>query len=188
LIPGIPENVIAGSKIYRKEGNNNILWSCGGIFNPRTGAKYMFGFSREDGEAFNHPVEADWLPGMGTLVPVEVVKTIGYWDEKVFPQYHGDSDFTYRAKLAGFKNIVYPGLRIWNDTTNTGLKHRGSFRVLVKLLTDIKSHYNFRKNIIFYRKYSKGPLAYGALFRAYFMLFGGFFKWSFLSLFGIKKN
>ena len=188
IVAGLSSVVIAGSKIYRKEGHDNIIWSYGGIFNPRTGAKYMLGYNHPDSEEFNKAESVDWLPGMGTLVPVEVVKKIGYWDEVTFPQYHGDSDFTYRAKLAGFQNIVYPDLRIWNDTTNTGLSHKGSFRVLIKLLTDIKSNYNLQKNISFYRKYSKGPKAYTSLLRGYYMLFGGFFKWKFLSFFGIKKS
>ncbi|HYW95328.1 MAG TPA: glycosyltransferase family 2 protein [Bacteroidales bacterium] len=186
LVPLLGDHIIAGSKIYRK-GEDNILWSYGGAFNPRTGSKYMYGYNKADGDDFQKPGNADWLPGMGTLIPAKVIETIGYWDEKNFPQYHGDSDFTYRARLAGFGIKVYPGLKIWNDTTNTGLSHQGSLRVLIRLLSDIKSNYNLKKNILFYRKYATSIFAYRFLFMAYFMLFGGFFKWKILSALGIRK-
>ncbi len=187
LVAGLPGHVIAGSKIYRKE-KEKVIWSYGGIFNSRTGSKYMLGFDQEDGPEFMEPRSVDWLPGMGTLIPARVIGTIGYWNEKDFPQYHGDSDFTYRARLAGFDIIVYPQLRIWNDTGNTGLRHQGRISVLIRLMSDIKSNYNLRKNLRFYRKYATSILAYSALIRSYAMLFGGFFKWKVLALFGIHKT
>ncbi len=188
LVSSLSEMIIAGSKIYRKGGNNDVIWSCGGIFNPRTGTKYMLGFNKTDSNEYEKPLKSDWLPGMGTLIPCGVISDIGYWDDKNFPQYDGDSDFTYRAKLAGYENIVYPGLKLWNDTTNTGLAHKGSLNVLMRLLTDIKSNYNLRKNLCFYRKYAESIFAYKALFRSYYKLFGGFFKWKLLSVFGAGKN
>ncbi len=187
LVQSLPGNVIAGSKIYRKE-EDNVIWSYGGIFNPKTGSKYMLGMNRPDSPEFEVPREVDWLTGMGTLVPVSAISTIGYWNEKEFPQYHGDSDFTYRAKLAGFSVRVYPQLKILNDTVNTGLRHEGSIKTLMRLLSDIKSNFNLGKNINFYRKYSTSPLAYKALIKSYFRLFGGFFKWKLLSLIGIRRT
>ncbi len=187
LIPSLPGNVIAGSKIFRK-GEDPVIWSFGGIFNPRTGSKYMLGLNVVDSGEYENPRNVDWLPGMGTLIPAGVPGKIGYWNDKDFPQYHGDSDFTYRAKLAGFDIVVFPQLRLWNDTTNTGLSHQGSLKVLIRLLTDIKSNYNLKKNLRFYRKYATSVMAYGSLIRSYYMLFGGFFKWKFLSLIGVRKE
>ncbi|NJO67967.1 MAG: hypothetical protein HC830_00630 [Bacteroidetes bacterium] len=66
-------------------------------------------------------MELNWLPGMGTLIHETVVQKAGYWDNINFPQYHGDSEFTFRAYLNGFKIEVDPDLVIWNDTTHTGI-------------------------------------------------------------------
>ena len=126
-------------------------------------------------------------PVWGTI-SAGVPGKIGYWNDKDFPQYHGDSDFTYRAKLAGFDIVVFPQLRLWNDTSNTGLSHQGSLKVLIRLLSDIKSNYNLKKNLRFYRKYATSMMAYSSLIRSYYMLFGGFFKWKFLSLIGVRKE
>lgn len=187
LIPNLDADTIAGSKIYCKEPAD-LIFSFGGIFNPRTGRKYLIGHEAKENGRFNEPAPADWLPGMGTLVPVEVIKKIGYWDEKDFPQYHGDSDFTYRAKLKGYHLIVYPSLKIWNDNKNTGLENKDKFKDVLALLKDIRSQHNLKKNILFYKRFSSSPLAYWPLVISYFYLFGGFFKWKILSMFGMKRK
>lgn len=169
-------------------GEDHIIWSFGGRFNPRTGKLNMLGYEEADGEKYMEPVPADWLPGMGTLVPIQVIKKIGYWDAENFPQYHGDSDFTYRAKLSGFELWVYPQLRIWNNRENTGLKHEGSFKNLRKLFSDTKSNFNWNMNLLFYKKYSKSPMAYLPLLYWYGTMVGGFFKWKILGFFGLSRR
>lgn len=177
---------IIGSKIFTDAGQG-IIWSMGGIFDPISGKKFMLGSYKSDNPDLNKPLDADWLPGMGTTIPVAVIDKTGLWDNKNFPQYHGDSDFTYRAKLAGFRIRVYPQLKMWNDTTNSGIKHNLSFKKLYRQLFDIKSNYNISKNLIFYRKYSRSIKAYLPLLKTYGVMIGGFIKWKTLSLFNIKK-
>lgn len=150
--------MIVGSKIYTQNPPNQI-WAFGAVFNPWNGEKYMIGFEQDDSEEFESTREVDWLPGMGRLVPVSAIKKIGYWDEVNFPQYHGDSDFTYRAKTKGYKILVYSQLKLWNDTLNTGLNHEGKFSKLLRLLKDTRSNYHLRRNMLFVRRFSKSYLA-----------------------------
>ena len=178
---------IAGSKILYLE-KDRIIWSFGGLFDQRSGAKKMVGYNLPDSEEFNRVIDVDWLPGMGTLIPVPVIRHIGYWDAGAFPQYHGDSDFTYRAKRAGYRILVYPQLVLWNDKSSSGLSHGDSMKGLIGTLTSIRSDYNIRKNLLFYRRYATSPLAYCFLATYYFRLIGGFMKWKILSLFGAKRG
>ncbi len=178
---------VVGSKIYRDDVSN-IIWSAGGIFNPKTGNKYMIGMNRKDSGEFSGKIECDWLTGMGTLIHRNVIEKIGYWNNKLFPQYYGDCDFTYRARLAGFYITVFPELKIWNDTISTGLKHEDNLKNLIRSLYDIRSIHNVKDNINFYRLYSKSIFAYKALLVLYFQYFGGFLKWKFLGLFGMKRK
>lgn len=187
LFPDFQEDMIIGSKIYTLQPSDQI-WAYGAIFNPRNGRKYMIGFEERDQEAYQHVREVDWLPGMGTLVRVDVIKQIGYWDAEHFEQYHGDSDFTYRAKTRGYRILVYPQLKLWNDTSNTAISHDGKLANLIKLLTDTRSLYHYRKNVLFLKRFSTSPRAYWPLFISYFRLFGGFFKWKLLSVLGLQKN
>jgi GT2 family glycosyltransferase len=187
LFPDFEKDTIIGSKIYTLHPPDQI-WAFGAVFNPRNGRKYMIGFEEGDQEAYQTVREVDWLPGMGTLVPVDVIKQIGYWDAEHFEQYHGDSDFTYRAKTRGYRILVYPQLKLWNDTTNTAISHDGKLSNLIKLLTDTRSLYHYRKNVLFLKRFSTSPRAYWPLFVSYYRLFGGFFKWKLLSVLGLKKN
>jgi GT2 family glycosyltransferase len=178
---------VFGSKIY-VAGEQHLVWSMGGMFNPYNGRRYMLGYFKSDIIEYQKITESDWLTGMGTVVHKSVIDKIGYWDDTNFPQYHGDSDFTYRAKINGFKIKVFPELKIWNDVKNTGLKHGDSLRNLMKIMVDTRSNYNLKKNLLFYRKYAKSIWAYNEIIRAYYKLVGGFIKWKFLGLFSIKRN
>lgn len=188
LIIAIDDETLAGSKIfYYDQLKKNIIWSFGGIFNPKTGKRYMLGYDQEDSDEFAHPATVDWLTGMGTLVPANIVRKIGLWDDVIFPQYHGDSDFTYRAKSGGYKVIAFPQLVLWNDTSVSGIKHGGTIKGFIRTLTDRRSNSNFLDNYKFYKRHSVSILAYYPLFLFYFRFFGSFCKWNILGLFGIKK-
>jgi len=49
------------------------------------------------------------LHGRGTLIPCTVFDAIGWFDEKHFPHYAADQDFSLRAKKAGFKILIHTG-------------------------------------------------------------------------------
>ncbi len=187
LIEEMGDQTLAGAKIFHF-GKDKIIWSFGGLFNTRNGKRRMIGHGQPDSEVFSTIISVDWLPGMGTLIPIQTIQKIGYWDEKTFPQYHGDSDFTFRAKRAGFKIMVYPQLMLSNDKSSSGLTHGDSAQGLRMTLTSIRSNYNIRKNILFYRRHATSFLAYSFLISDYTRLVGGFFKWKFLALIGIKRN
>jgi len=187
IVQEISDDTIVGSKIYFAD-EQQIIWSMGGLFNPYSGDKYTIGMNETDSEVFEQMKEADWLPGMGTLVHKSVFDKIGLVNAKDFPQYHGDSDFTYRAKLAGYQIRVYPQLRIWNDKSNSGIQHYNSFRMLIRSLNDIRSNYHLGKDYLFYRRYATSMVAYKTLFFKYSFYIGGFIKWRILGLLGIRKN
>jgi GT2 family glycosyltransferase len=187
LLDADDRKTIYGSKIKIAE-NKNLVWSMGGIFNPYSGKYYMIGYYEKDDEKFQTVTLSDWLPGMGTLIPTEVIDKIGYWNAKDFPQYHGDSDYTYRAKINGFDIKVLPELIVYNHVKKSGLNHNGTLKGLLQVMTDVRSKINFRKNLKFYCLYAKTPFAYVPMFFEYFKIFGGFFKWKILSLLGIRKK
>ncbi|HEX3008564.1 MAG TPA: glycosyltransferase family 2 protein [Bacteroidales bacterium] len=184
---GLEGKEIIGSKILVYE-RPDLVWSMGGCFNPINGKYKMYGYYQNDSEKYKQMTPVDWLTGMGTIVPRKVIETIGYWDNVNFPQYHGDSDFTYRAKLKGFSIIVHPELIIYNKVGNSGIQHNGSFKQLMRMMTDLRSKTNFSKNLKFYKLYARSVRAYYPLFVSYMKIFGGYFKWKLLKLAGIKKK
>ena len=180
-----PKETIICSKIFYLD-RPNVIFNMGCYFNPKTGRKTLIGFEQEDNEKFNRIFEVDWTGGQGVLINKVIFEKIGFFDEIVFPQYHGDSDFTLRAKKYGFKILAYPNLRIWNDISSTGIQKR-SFRLFIKSFYSIKSHNNLIKNIKFYHRHCTSYMAYLELFKKYFFFIGGFFKWKVLNIIGIRK-
>jgi GT2 family glycosyltransferase len=187
LLKNHTHDTIIGSKIFYAQQPDTI-WSMGGLFNPRTGKKSMVGTHEKDSDKYYEQISCDWLTGMGTVTHHSVYRKIGLLDEKRFPQYHGDSDFTFRAKKAGFAIIADPSLIIFNDTRNSGLKHDESFNRLFKSLFSIRSNYNLKKDFLFYKKHAVSPKAFLVPATKYIKYIGGFFKWKFLGLFGMKKS
>lgn len=48
----------------------------------------------------------DFLFGRGVLIPVEVFAVAGNYNHRDLPHYGGDTEFTHRAKAAGFRLII----------------------------------------------------------------------------------
>jgi GT2 family glycosyltransferase len=180
-------NTIIGSKIYHAHQKNTI-WSMGGLFDPKSGRKSLIGSAEIDSPLYEQITGCDWLPGMGTITHKSIYERIGMLDEKNFPQYHGDSDFTFRAKKIGYKIIVNPFLKIYNDTLHSGIRHDNSFKRLIQSLFSIKSNYNIRKDYLFYKRHAESINAYSILIIKYSKYIGGFIKWNLLSLIGITRN
>lgn len=187
ILSNTESRIILGSKIYIA-GDEKRIWSMGGTFDPITGNKIMIGADCPDSKEFLEVQQVDWLTGMGSVIPIGCYDEIGMLDEKTFPQYHGDSDFTLRAKKAGFAIRVQPDLVIYNDIRHTGLKHGESFRKLLKSLFSIRSNYNIARDYYFYRKHSTSIKAFKVPLMKYFRYIGGFLKWKVLNIFGKRRS
>lgn len=96
--------------------------------------------------------QSDWAGGMGVLVPIELFRSVGLFDEKSFPHYAGDQDLWLRAKKEGFRLLVEPRSKIWVDDSHTGSKIRSIRNTwdFVKLLFDPKFHENIPTTLRFY--------------------------------------
>ncbi len=183
LVTQEDKTTVIGSKVLFSDKPDTII-SYGCFFNPKTGIKCPYGYEKQDSEEFNKVIECDWLFGMGTLVPSVIAEELNFWDAKNFPQYHGDSDFTFRAKKAGYKVKVVPQLKIWNNTENTGNNFPKTLKAAYNSLTSIRSDYNLKVEFKFHRLHSKGIFWVFGFMEKYFFFVYGFFKRKIRSLFG----
>jgi GT2 family glycosyltransferase len=168
------KNTVVGSKIVFNN-NPEKIWSVGGYFNKFSGYLKM-----EDKIQINPVkiIECDWLPGMGTLVPVSNIKLLELkWDDKHFPQYHGDSDFTLRCNSKGMRIITNTDLLLSNNTETTGFNKKNNLKDLYESFTSIKSNYNIKVDFKFYSRHGYLPIAYFGMLSKYFFFVGGFIKY-----------
>lgn len=189
VINNLKEVQIACSKIYYKI-NSTRIFAMGGIFDSRSGYKNLIGRLEDDSEEYQHVKDVDWFCGQGILIHKSVFARIGYFDEKVFPQYYGDADFALRAKKSGFKNLVFPELKLTNDTSTTGISHikNKTIRQFLDSFFSIRSNANIIKDIQFYNRHATSVLAYNAILKRQFRYIGGFIKWKILGMFGIQRK
>jgi GT2 family glycosyltransferase len=73
--------------------------------------------------AFEHPVESDWVSGAAMMIRRKVFDSIGYMDESYF-LYFEETDFTLRAKRAGWQTWHVPMARVVHFVGQlTGVRH-----------------------------------------------------------------
>jgi len=187
ILRGADPEPLLGSKVYMMDPPH-VIWAMGCYFNPRTGKHTLVGTGEEDCERYSHAIRTDYAGGMGTVVHREVIEKVGYWDAEAFPQYCGDCDFGLRAKRKGFRMLIHPDLKIWNDSSSSGLSHNGRFGAFLRSFFDRRSNFQLRTQLRFYRRHSESLLAYGTLLRMYAGYVLGFFKWRLMGFFGVTRR
>jgi GT2 family glycosyltransferase len=71
------------------------------------------------------PRVSDSLPGRGTLIPLAAITRVGFYEDRSFPQYFGDEDFSLRAKAAGFELFVSSSATLLSHVEMTGTGRHG---------------------------------------------------------------
>lgn len=83
------------------------------IFNP---------ILKQDNKPQDKLVGVDVLSTKGTIFPVSVFRKIGNFDDKNFPHYLSDYEFTRRAKEKGYHLFMDYASVVFNDSQRTGLE------------------------------------------------------------------
>jgi len=123
-------NAIIGSLILQE--NKKKIWALGLTLDF---SKFYFGrlnFYNKSTKSvlkkIKNPYHVNSLTGDGTLIPTEIFKTVGLYDEKNFPQYVSDVEFTVRAGKRGFSSFVCLGARLINiRPTNPAFKNKSAY-------------------------------------------------------------
>lgn len=110
---------ILGPKVYFGDGKT-ILYA-GGILDKANVLGSHRGVDELDSAQYNKDEGTDYVTGAAMMVSKDVFKKIGFFDERFF-LYYEDSDFCYRAKLAGFKIMyIYQAEVVHENGQSTGL-------------------------------------------------------------------
>lgn len=102
----------------------------------------------EDKPEFNKRIEIGVASTCCLMVPVEIPKKIGHMDENYF-MYYDDSDFTIRAKRAGFRMIYEPRSIIYHKCNMTTKNQQPSY---------FEFYLQLRNVFYFYRKLCNKPV------------------------------
>lgn len=113
------DEAVIGPKIYF--GDGKTIWYAGGIFDQANVLGKHRGVDQKDEGQYNKIEETEYVTGAAMFVPKDVFDKVGLFDEQYF-LYYEDSDFSYRAKSAGFKLVYLPTAVVCHENAkSTGL-------------------------------------------------------------------
>jgi len=157
------------------------VWYMGGRIDWAKGKQWILGHNTMDDMRWETPLEVDWLVGMAMLVPTTIFHH-GIWpDEEAFPHYTSDSDFSIRAKQAGYRLLIWPESRIYNKVKSSGIVEKFllevepfSFSRFIQMLTSNRSSAafcTFGKFVVRHAPVWSWPLTFIRFYGFFFMKF-----------------
>lgn len=143
---------IVQPKIYEKE-RKNILQGIGHGINLLTGRVYGWGVHESDRGQYEEIREIP-MAGCTWMVKREVFKKIGNYDEDFFIPYE-DSDFSWRARKAGFRVLYVPKAKVWHQGPKATFVH--PWVEWLGITIPERAYRIARNKIIFMRKHAPLP-------------------------------
>lgn len=110
---------ICGPKVLF--GDKKTIWYAGGTMDLANVLGGHRGLDENDIGQYDKIVETGYVTGGMMMIKREVFESIGLFDDQYF-LYYEDSDFSFRAKRAGFKIIYVPTSTVYHENAqSTGL-------------------------------------------------------------------
>jgi N-acetylglucosaminyl-diphospho-decaprenol L-rhamnosyltransferase len=143
--------------------NPEVIVDGGRIVNWWTAKFTMLNLQRTLSEfPKDHYVDVSLLTGWGTLIPIQVFREIGLYDDKHFQQC-GDTELPVRAKNAGYRLVVSyaASAKVHVDASDgVNVSSRYSLRDIKKYFFDVKSNYRFKYRFFFSFNTAANPIAF----------------------------
>jgi GT2 family glycosyltransferase len=95
----------------------DLVWFAGASFDPKAGYNgRQRGYRERDDGRFDALVETERACGAAMLVPRAVFEQVGLFDADLFA-YAEDTDWSLRAREAGYRIYVVPRGRVWHKVS-----------------------------------------------------------------------
>lgn len=140
--------------------NSNQVIFCGTKWDPIFAKYTKIGFNSKYNiiASDSDYLDSDLLPGRGTLYPIKIFIIYGLFDEKNFPHYAADEDFSRFVSTKGYKLIVSTKAIVRSYYMESGLKQNKTD--IIKFFSSFKSPSNIKTRWNWAFKNSPFPLFY----------------------------
>jgi len=183
-----PGALVGSAVMYAQEPGR--VWSAGGAVEWWGRGIRVLRHGAPVSSLPGEPFAADWLFGMGTLVPCTVFDRIGLPDAARFPMAWGDLVFSLRAKRAGIPVVVAPAARLFHEVGDYDARVAGapSAKQYATWMADPKHNLSLSAHAEIWRRHGPRLLwPYSLAMRTLF-LFLNFFRIRFLFSSPSKKS
>ncbi|MDT4330073.1 glycosyltransferase family 2 protein [Methylomonas sp. MED-D] len=136
LLTSVVHDIATGKRV--REGFRQSWWGA------KDRAVY---FAQDHCPSDENAMLVSLVSGRGTLIPVQVFRQVGLYDEVHLPHYAADYDFGHKARRAGYPAYVFQSCKVFSYVDATGMtavRDQFSFKKLVNFLSNIKSPANLR--------------------------------------------
>jgi GT2 family glycosyltransferase len=117
---------IASSKIYFYD-RPDIIWYAGAVLDLKTGKSKHIGYNKKDLGQYDAMRETDRACGCSMMISRRACETVGLMDPEYFC-YGEETDWSLRARIAGFKVVFVPGSKVWHKVSaSTGGAGTGNY-------------------------------------------------------------
>ncbi|ATG90445.1 glycosyltransferase family 2 protein [Methylomonas koyamae] len=155
----LPSKSILGAKIYFYD-NPDTIWFAGGRWLTQLNNFEHIGYGQKDDGHFSEIVEVDYITGCALFSSTAAFREIGLLDDNFFLTYE-ETDWCYRAKLAGYRCYVIPEAKLWHKVSASfgGAESPLVYYFMTRnkllwarkhmpILTRIKIHHEYVKKLI----------------------------------------
>jgi len=146
---------------YQEKDRGKVIWYAGGLVDEAIMVSSHRGVDEVDKGQFNSLVATDFVTGCAMFVKREVFERIGFFDERYF-LYWEDTDFSQRAKLAGYKILFVPAAKVWH--ANAGSSEVGG---------KLHDYYMTRNRMLFGFKYGSLRMKFALIRESLKIIFKG---------------
>ena len=102
------------AKNYTQSDLGRVVWYAGGNFDWNNILGSNAHVDEVDHGQFKKPEDTDFVTGALLITKAKVLKKVGLFDEKYF-MYLEDVDLSHRMKLAGYRLIFDPKIKMWHE-------------------------------------------------------------------------
>lgn len=95
------------------------IWCAGGkLRRPLCIQTHIFQYKKSDSLPLTkiYAIECEFIPN-AFMVRRQVIREIGFFDEKNFPILWEDIDFSLRIKQKGYQIVIIPQAKVWHDVS-----------------------------------------------------------------------
>ena len=131
-----PDVGIVGPKIYYASPPNQIWFAGGEVFLARGTARHI-GIREIDRGQYDSVRDVDYITGCALLAKREVFERIGKLDPS-YIAYFEDTDFSMRARRAGFRVLYAPEGKVWHKISSSTGGQLGARKISRKLKSSAK--------------------------------------------------
>lgn len=143
-------NTITAPLLVNKDNPQKIAWA-GSRFSrlapgmPIFVSRYIHKAGSPVEHAGHDPYPSDEVHGRGVVLTADVIEHIGLLDDRCFPHYGADNDYSLRAHRAGIRMHILPSVHAILNTRTSGMA-TSSQRTLQQRLRDLYRYLTQTKN------------------------------------------